>query len=46
LADDGSIAHHRDGFQCHVAGALNGPFIVLFEEQDAEEAEDGAIVWK
>ena len=25
------IAQRRDGFQCHVASPLDGPFIVLLE---------------
>jgi hypothetical protein len=31
-ADGGIIAQRCDGFQRHVASALDGPFIVLFEE--------------
>ena len=30
-ADEGIVAERRDGFQRHVAGTLNGPFIVLLE---------------
>ena len=33
-----------DAFQRHVAGALDGPFIVLFEQQRADEADDGVVV--
>ena len=33
-----------DGFQCHVSGALNGPFVVLLEEQGADEVDDGGLV--
>ena len=43
-ADRGSIAQGSDGFQCHVSGALNGPFVVLLEEQGADEADDGGLV--
>jgi hypothetical protein len=28
----------------HVAGALDGPFIVLFEQQRANETDDGVVV--
>ena len=43
-ADGISIAYRGDGFQCHVAGALDGPFVVLLEEQGADEAHDGGLV--
>ena len=43
-ADDGIIAQGRDGFQRHVAGALDGPFVVLFEQDGADEADDGGLV--
>src|SRR4051794_10306500 len=43
-ADVGIIAQRRDGFQCHVAGALHGPLIVLFEQDRADEANDGILV--
>ena len=43
-ADDGIIAQGRDGFQGHVAGALDGPFIVLLEQDGADEADDGGLV--
>mgnify|MGYP001094792610 FL=1 len=33
-----------DAFQRHVAGALNGPFIVLFEQQRTDETHDGVVV--
>ena len=39
-ADDGIIAQGSDGFQAHVAGALDGPFIVLFEQDGADQADD------
>ena len=44
-ADDGIIADRRDCFQRHVAGALHSPFAVLFEEDGADEACDGGLVW-
>ena len=34
----------RDRFQAHVATALNGPFVVLFEQQRADEPRDGICV--
>ena len=43
-ADDGIIAQGSDGFQAHVAGALDGPFIVLLEEQGANQAGDRGLV--
>ena len=42
-ADDG-IAQWRDGFQAHVAGTLDGPFIVLFQQQRADQAGYGGFV--
>lgn len=45
-ADEGIIAHYGDGFQRHVAGPLDGPFIVLFEQQRADETNDGIVVGK
>jgi hypothetical protein len=42
--DDGIIAQGRDGFQAHVAASLNRPFIVLFEQDGADEAGDGVFV--
>ena len=43
-ADKGSIAQGRDCFQCHVSGALRCPFIILFQEQRADEPHDGLVV--
>ena len=43
-ADEGIIAQRGDGFQRHVAGALDGPFVVLFEQEGADEADDGVLV--
>jgi hypothetical protein len=31
-------------FQRHVAGALDGPFVVLFEQDRADEAGDGVLI--
>jgi hypothetical protein len=42
--DDRIIAQRRDCFQAHVAAALNCPFIVLFEQQRANEARDRIFV--
>lgn len=41
--DDGVIAHCRDCFQRHVSGALDGPFIVLFAQDGADEPCDGCF---
>ena len=43
--DDRIIAQRRDCFQAHVAAA-NRPFIVLFEQQRANEARDCIFVWE
>ena len=43
-ADGDSIAQRGDGFQRHVAGALDGPFVVLLEQEGADEVEDGGFV--
>ena len=37
-SDEGIIAHGRDGFQGHVARALDGPFVVLLKQDGADEA--------
>ena len=42
--DDRIIAQRRDCFQAHVAAALHLPFIVLLEQQCADEARDGRLV--
>jgi hypothetical protein len=36
-ADGGIITQRCDGFQGHVAAALDGPFIVLFEQDRADD---------
>jgi hypothetical protein len=38
------IAERGDGFQSHVAGALDGPFIVLFQENRSDQSGDGGLV--
>jgi len=43
-ADEGIIAHRRDGFQRHVARTLDRPFIVLFEEDGADEPDQRSLV--
>ena len=42
--DDGIIAQGGHGFQRHVAGALDGPFVVLFQQDRADEPDDGVVV--
>ena len=39
-----TIAQRRDGFQAHVARALHGPLIVLFEQQGTDESNNGRFV--
>src|SRR3954471_5480424 len=43
-ADERIIAHWCDGFQGDVAGSLHGPFVVLFEQDCADEPGDGGFV--
>ena len=42
--DEGIVAQRGDRFQRHVAGALDCPFVVLFEEDSADEPDDGLVV--
>jgi hypothetical protein len=35
-----------DGLKGHVAGSLNGPFVVLLEQECADEPDDGIVVGK
>jgi hypothetical protein len=42
--DDWIIAQRRNRFQAHVASALNGPFIFLFEQQRADGPRYRAFV--
>ena len=37
------IAERGDGFQGHVACALDGPLVVLFKQKRADEADDGGL---
>jgi hypothetical protein len=37
-ADEGIIAHCGQSFQCHVAGSLDSPFVVLLKQDGADEA--------
>ena len=43
-SDEGIIAQWRDGFQAHVARTLDGPFIVLFQQQCANQAHHRLFV--
>src|ERR1700761_8669120 len=45
-ADAEIMAERGDGFQCHVACTLNGPFIVLFEEQCSDQPDNGRFIWE
>ena len=40
----GSSLKGRDGFQRHVACLLDGPFVVLLEQDGADEAGDALFV--
>ena len=42
--DEWIVAHRGDCFQRHVAGALHGPFIVLLDQDRADETDDGLVV--
>jgi len=42
--DSDTIAERGDGFQCHGAGALHCPFIVLVQQQGADQLSDGVFV--
>ena len=42
--DERIVAEGSDGFQGHVAGALHRPFIVLLEQDGADQAGDGVLV--
>jgi hypothetical protein len=44
--DLGIIAHLGHGLKCHIPGALDGPFVVLFEQQSTDETDDGFVVGK
>src|SRR5260370_41666944 len=39
--DEGVLAQRGHGFQGHVAGALRGPLIGLFEEDGTDQPNDG-----
>ena len=43
-ADEGIIAHCGQSFQCHVAGSLDSPFVVLLKQDGTYEAYDGGLV--
>jgi hypothetical protein len=42
--EDRILAQWSDGFQRHVTGALNGPFIVLLEQDGADQAGDSVLI--
>ena len=39
-ADEGVFAQRCDAFQGHVAAVLDGPLVVLFEQDGADRADD------
>ncbi len=45
-ADERIIAHRGDCLKCHVAGPLDGPLVILFEQQRPDESDDCVIVGK
>lgn len=45
-ADERIIAHLADGFQRHVSSALDCPFVILFEQDRADESDDSVVVGK
>ncbi len=42
--DEGIVAQRCDGFQGHVARALDGPFVVLLEQDGTDEPDDSGLV--
>src|SRR6266853_1247162 len=42
--DEGIVAQWCHGFQGHVAGALDGPLIVLFKEDGTDGSDDGLVI--
>ena len=42
--EDRIFAQWSDCFQGHVAGALHGPFVVLLEQNSADQASDGILI--
>ena len=45
-ADGGIIAQRGDGFQCHVASTLDGPLVVLFEQDCTDQTGNRLLVRK
>jgi hypothetical protein len=43
-ADTEIMAQLSDGFQAHVADSLNCPFVALFKQQSANQADNGSVV--
>jgi len=39
-AEGGSIAERGDGFQGHIAGALDSPFVILLQQQRPDQPRD------
>src|SRR5439155_19562461 len=42
--DNRIVAQRRHGFQCHVASSLDRPFVVLLEQDGANETGNGVLV--
>ena len=45
-ADHDIVAHWREGFQCEVSTALDGPLLGLLHQDGANETADGSFVRK
>lgn len=45
-SDEGIIARGRHGFQGHAAGAPDGPFVVLLEQDRPDEPDESIAVGK
>ena len=45
-SEDKIIAQGGHGFQGHVAGALDSPFVVLLQKDGSDQADDGGVVGK
>ncbi len=43
-SDDGIIAQGRHGFQGHVAGALDRPFVILLEQDRPDQTSDCVVI--
>jgi hypothetical protein len=42
--DEWIIAQRSDGFQCHIARPIDRPFIVLLEQDGADQTGNGVVI--